>query len=47
MLGHSDRNGPLTFATVRSWNTAHPSRRLLAGWACAPPAATGCCIALR
>lgn len=26
MLGHSDRNGPLTFATVRSWNTAHPSR---------------------
>jgi hypothetical protein len=26
MLGHSDRNGPATFATVKSWNAAHPSR---------------------
>ena len=25
MLGHSDRNGPATFATVKSWNSAHPS----------------------
>jgi hypothetical protein len=26
MLGHSDRNGPATFPTVKSWNAAHPSR---------------------
>jgi len=26
MLGHSDRNGPATFPTVKSWNNAHPSR---------------------
>ena len=26
MLGHSDRNGPATFPTVKSWNSAHPSR---------------------
>jgi hypothetical protein len=26
MLGHSDRNGPPTFPTVKSWNAAHPSR---------------------
>jgi hypothetical protein len=26
MLGHSDRNGPATFSTVKSWNAAHPSR---------------------
>lgn len=26
MLGHSDINGPATNATVKSWNTAHPSR---------------------
>jgi len=26
MLGHSDRNGPATFATVKSWNASHPSR---------------------
>lgn len=26
MLGHSDLNGPATFPTVKSWNSAHPSR---------------------
>ena len=26
MLGHSDINGPATNPTVKSWNTAHPSR---------------------
>ena len=26
MLGHSDRNGPATNPTVKSWNNAHPSR---------------------
>ena len=26
MLGHSDRNGPLTLPTAKSWNNAHPSR---------------------
>jgi hypothetical protein len=26
MLGHADRNGPATFATVKSWNAAHTSR---------------------
>ena len=26
MLGHSDRNGPATFPTAKSWNAAHPSR---------------------
>jgi hypothetical protein len=26
MLGHSDKNGPATFPTVKSWNAAHPSR---------------------
>ncbi len=26
MVGHSDRNGPATFPTVKSWNAAHPSR---------------------
>jgi hypothetical protein len=26
MLGHSDRNGPATFPTVKSWNAAHGSR---------------------
>jgi hypothetical protein len=26
MLGHSDLNGPATNPTVKSWNTAHPSR---------------------
>jgi len=26
MLGHSDRNGPATNPTVKSWNAAHPSR---------------------
>ena len=26
MLGHSDRNGPATNPTAKSWNTAHPSR---------------------
>ncbi len=26
MLGHSDRNGPATFSTVKSWNSSHPSR---------------------
>ena len=26
MLGHSDRNGPATFATAKSWNASHPSR---------------------
>jgi hypothetical protein len=26
MLVHSDRNGPATFPTVKSWNAAHPSR---------------------
>ena len=25
MLGHSDRNGPATFPTVKSWNAAHGS----------------------
>ncbi len=26
MLGHSDRKGPATNATVKSWNSSHPSR---------------------
>ncbi|MEO6012940.1 MAG: hypothetical protein ABIQ30_05065 [Devosia sp.] len=26
MLGHSDRMGPATLATAKSWNAAHPSR---------------------
>jgi hypothetical protein len=26
MLGHSDRNGPATLPTAKSWNVAHPSR---------------------
>jgi hypothetical protein len=26
MLGHSDRNGPATNPTAKSWNNAHPSR---------------------
>ena len=26
MLGHSDRNGPATVPTVKSWNSAHGSR---------------------
>ena len=26
MLGHSDRNGPATNPTAKSWNAAHPSR---------------------
>jgi hypothetical protein len=25
MFGHSDRNGPATFATVKSWNSSHAS----------------------
>ncbi len=26
MLGHSDKNGPAANSTVKSWNSAHPSR---------------------
>jgi len=26
MLGHSDRNGPATLPTAKSWNSSHPSR---------------------
>jgi len=35
MLGHSDKNGPATFPTVKSWNAAHPSRG--AGGGCSQP----------
>ncbi len=51
MLGHSDRNGPATFSTVKSRNSAHPSRGPDGGSAvrptCVRPAATGFCTASR
>jgi len=31
MLGHSDKNGPATNPTVKSWNSAHASRELRDG----------------
>lgn len=41
MLGHSDRNGPATFATVKSWNSAHPSRGAEGGCSQADLRSTG------
>jgi len=41
MLGHSDRNGPATFPTVKSWNAAHPSRGAEGGCSQADLRSTG------
>jgi len=41
MLGHSDRSGPATFATVKSWNSAHPSRGAEGGCSQADLRSTG------
>jgi len=41
MLGHSDRSGPATNPTVKSWNAAHPSRGAEGGCSQADLRSTG------
>ena len=41
MLGHSDRNGPATFPTAKSWNASHPSRGAEGGCSQADLRSTG------